>query len=243
QTTGRGRNAFGGRRLFQRGECQGLPACRTRTADRNGPSAASSPAWRALRKGGAPAGKSDAGRGHGPSVEDARRPQALCFAQADAGAGVRRHQIGARIPSVLVARPRQSARRVEPRDDGVEFEADVRPHPRLTRPPSDPAPAKQAPEATRIPPLNRAWSPSKAARPFTSPNRPRQPTSNPESDRLLGGRSPGRRRRVRWTGPGRARARAPRRLPGSAPGTQGCCPYRREANSNLDRGRAPWTPI
>src|SRR5208337_5022665 len=185
QTTGRGRNAFGGRRLFQRGECQGLPACRTRTADRNGPSAASSPAWRALRKGGAPAGKSDAGRGHGPSVEDARRPQALCFAQADAGAGVRRHQIGARIPSVLVARPRQSARRVEPRDDGVEFEADVRPHPRLTRPPSDPAPAKQAPEATRIPPLNRAWSPSKAARPFTSPNRPRQPTSKPESDRLL----------------------------------------------------------
>src|SRR5208337_3879563 len=77
------------------------------------------------------------------------------------------------------------ARRVEPRDDGVEFEADVRPHPRLTRPPSDPAPAKQAPEATRIPPLNRAWSPSKAARPFTSPNRPRQPTSKPESDRLL----------------------------------------------------------
>src|SRR5208337_1827786 len=69
--------------------------------------------------------------------------------------------------------------------DGVEFEADVRPHPRLTRPPSDPAPAKQAPEATRIPPLNRAWSPSKAARPFTSPNRPRQPTSKPESDRLL----------------------------------------------------------
>src|SRR5208282_1873992 len=54
RTTGRGRNAFGGRRLFQRGECQGLPACRTRTADRNGPSAASSPAWRALRKGGAP---------------------------------------------------------------------------------------------------------------------------------------------------------------------------------------------
>ncbi len=68
----------------------------------------------------------------------------------------------------------------------MEFEADVRPHPRLTRPPSDPAPAKQAPEATRIPPLNRAWSPSKAARPFTSPNRPRQPTSKPESDRLLG---------------------------------------------------------
>lgn len=74
----------------------------------------------------------------------------------------------------------------------MEFEADVRPHPRLTRPPSDPAPAKQAPEATRIPPLNRAWSPSKAARPFTSPNRPRQPTSKPESDRLLAKIIPGR---------------------------------------------------
>ena len=82
RTTGGGRNAFGGRRLFQRGECRGLPAGRTRTADCDGPSAASSPAWRALRTGGGSAGKSDAGRGHGPSAEDARRPQALCFAQA-----------------------------------------------------------------------------------------------------------------------------------------------------------------
>ena len=32
-----------GRRLFQRGECRGLPAGRSRTADRDGPSAASSP--------------------------------------------------------------------------------------------------------------------------------------------------------------------------------------------------------
>src|SRR5208282_1001831 len=70
-------------RLFQRGECRGLPGGQPRTADRYGPSAASSPAWRALREGGARTGKSDARRGHGPSAEDARRPQALCFAQAD----------------------------------------------------------------------------------------------------------------------------------------------------------------
>jgi hypothetical protein len=96
------------RRLFQRGECRGLPGGQPRTADRYGPSAASSPAWRALREGGARTGKSDARRGHGPSVEDARRPQALCFAQADASAGVRHHQVGARIPPVFVARSRQS---------------------------------------------------------------------------------------------------------------------------------------
>ena len=53
---------------------------------------------------GARAGKSHAGRSHGPSAEDARRPRALCFAQADAGAGVRRHQIGARISSVSTER-------------------------------------------------------------------------------------------------------------------------------------------
>ena len=112
-----------------------VEACREgglRTADRYGPSAASSPAWRALREGGARTGKSDARRGHGPSAEDARRPQALCFAQADTGAGVRHHQVGAWIPPVFFARSRQSARRVEPRDHGVEPEADVRPRPRLT---------------------------------------------------------------------------------------------------------------
>ena len=154
RTLGRGRNAFGGRRLFQRGECRGLPGGQPRTADRHGPSAASSPAWRAFREGRARAGKSDAGRGYGPSVEDARRPQTLCFAQADARAGVRHHQVGAWIPSVFAARPRQSARRVEPRDDGVEPEADVRPRPRLKRgqasrrqqgkrPGGDPNPASQ----------------------------------------------------------------------------------------------------
>ena len=46
----------------------------------------------------------DAGRGDGPSAEDARGPSALRPAQADPGAGVRHHQIRARIPSIFTAR-------------------------------------------------------------------------------------------------------------------------------------------
>src|SRR5580658_1476185 len=172
RTRGRGRNALGRHRLFQRGERPSLSGDRHRTADRHGPSAASSPAWRALREGGTRAGKSDAGRGHGPSAEDARRPQTLRFAQAHAGAGVRHHQIGARVPSIFVARPRPSARRVEPRDDGLESEADVRPRPRLNgrqashrqqgkRPKGDPNPASQ-PRSEPISPRN-TFQPAKIA--------------------------------------------------------------------------------
>jgi hypothetical protein len=47
---------------------------------------------------------------------------------------VRHHQSGARIPSILAPRARQGAPRVEPRDHGLEYEEDVRPQPRLTRP-------------------------------------------------------------------------------------------------------------
>jgi hypothetical protein len=43
-----------------------------------------------------------------------RRP-----AQADPRASVRHHQVGARIPPVPAARPRQGGRRTEPRDHGV----------------------------------------------------------------------------------------------------------------------------
>src|ERR1019366_1352447 len=52
----------------------------------------------------------------------------------NSGTGVRHHQSGARIPSILAPRARQGARRVEPRDHGLEYEEDVRPQPRLTRP-------------------------------------------------------------------------------------------------------------
>ena len=59
---------------------------------------------------------------------------ALCLAQTNSRTGVRHHQSGARIPSILAPRARQGARRVEPRDHGLEYEEDVRPQPRLTRP-------------------------------------------------------------------------------------------------------------
>jgi hypothetical protein len=98
------------------------------------PSTASSTVARTLRDGAARARKSDAGRGDGASAEAARRQVSLCPAQADPGTGVRHHQSGARIPSIFVARTRKSAWRVEPCDHGVEYEADVRPQHRLTKP-------------------------------------------------------------------------------------------------------------
>ena len=104
--------------------------------DRDGPPAAPSASGRTLREGAGGAGKSDAGRGHGASTEDAGRPQPLCPAQTDSGAGVRRHQIRARIPPVFDARTGKGARRVAPRDHGLEHQANVRPQPRLKRPPS-----------------------------------------------------------------------------------------------------------
>ena len=130
---GRSRNAVGGHRLFQRRECRGLREGGDRTADCHGPSTASSPVARTLRAAAARAGKSDAGRRDGTSVEDAGRPDALCPAQADPGTGVRHHQIGARIPSIFVARARKRAWRVEPCDHGLEHQANVRPQPRLTK--------------------------------------------------------------------------------------------------------------
>jgi len=53
-------------------------------------------------------------------------------AQADAGTGVRHHQIGDGLPPVLPARPRKGQRRVELGHHGLEREADVRTHPCLT---------------------------------------------------------------------------------------------------------------
>ena len=127
---GHSRRGYG---LFQRGERRGLRQGGDRTADRHGPSAASSAVGRALPSGAGSAARSNAGRGDGASAEDAGRPGALRAAQADAGAGVRDHQIGAGIPSIFAARPRGRARRMEPRHHGLEHQADVRPRPGLTR--------------------------------------------------------------------------------------------------------------
>src|SRR5450830_749042 len=76
ERTGRGRNAAGRYRLFQRGECGGLRGGRDRAADRHGPTAASSTPGRTLRRYTARAGKPNAGRGHGASAENARRQEA-----------------------------------------------------------------------------------------------------------------------------------------------------------------------
>src|SRR5471032_1805294 len=59
----------------------------------------------------------------------ANRPRNRCF--------------GTRIPPVLAARARQGARRVEPRDHGMEHQADVHPQPRLMRPARVPAAKKK----------------------------------------------------------------------------------------------------
>src|ERR1700691_1429015 len=87
-----------------------------------------------LRAASARAAKADAGRGDGPSTEDAGRPGALRAAQADTRTGVRHHQVRARIPSIFTARAGESARRVESGDHGVEPEANVRPRPCLKVP-------------------------------------------------------------------------------------------------------------
>ncbi len=109
-----------------------VEACeKRRTGDRDGPPATSSAAERALREDAGRAGESDAGRGDGASAEDARRQSALRPAQADSGAGVRHHQIRARIPPILNARAGKGAWRVEPGDHGLECEANIRPQPRL----------------------------------------------------------------------------------------------------------------
>src|SRR4051794_7863063 len=118
---------------FSAANVTGLPGCRDRAADRRGPATSSSLPARALRRGRACAGPSNPGRGHGPSPANARRQEALCAAQTDSGAGVWHHQIGAGVPPISAAWARRRPRRVEPRDFGLEHEADVRPEPRQVR--------------------------------------------------------------------------------------------------------------
>ena len=65
-------------------------------------------------------------RSHGAPLGHARRQEALRSAKAHPGAGVRDRQIGSRLSPIPAARARQGPRRVEPGDDGVEHEADLR---------------------------------------------------------------------------------------------------------------------
>src|SRR3954462_2169903 len=69
-----------------------------------------------------------------PPPEDAGGPEALRPAQAHPGTGLRHHQVRAGIPPVPAARARSGPRRVEPRDPGLEPEADVYPDPGHVRP-------------------------------------------------------------------------------------------------------------
>src|SRR5450759_1604681 len=185
RSPGRTRNAAGGHGLFQRGECRGMRKGGDRTADRHGASTASSAAGRTLRTGAARARESDAGRGHGASAADAERPGSLRPAQTNSGTGVRHHQSGARIPSILAPRARQGARRVEPRDHGLEYEEDVRPQPRLTRPC-----AAWRRESRRLPSIGEITT--RSGRHQTSggswqrQNHPRRSATKPQSDGLLG---------------------------------------------------------
>ncbi len=59
------------------------------------------------------------------SPANARRQSALRQAQMHARAGLRHHQVRARIPPVSLARARKCARREEPCDHSLECEADV----------------------------------------------------------------------------------------------------------------------
>jgi hypothetical protein len=79
------------------------------------------------------------------------------------GTGVRHHQIGTRIPPVPAARARQGARRVEPRDHGMEHQTDVHPQPRLMRPARVPAAKKKRPQGD-IGSRNAVGTPSAARR-------------------------------------------------------------------------------
>src|SRR5687768_11928400 len=77
---------------------------------------------------------SDSGQGHGPPPEDAGGQETLRPAQTHPGTGLRHHQVRAGTPPIPAARTRQGSRRVEPRDHGLEPEADVCPEPGAMRP-------------------------------------------------------------------------------------------------------------
>ena len=145
---GRSRNATGRQRLLQRGECHGVHRDRDRAADRHGKGDPSSVTDRTLRRGAATAGGPHAARGHGASVADPQRQKALCAPQTDTRTGVRHHQIGAGVPPVSAARDRPCSRRVEPRDHDLEYQADVRPSPRLRQSEWRSHPQTQAAEQT-----------------------------------------------------------------------------------------------
>ena len=126
------RHAAGRQWLFQRNQCDGVCGGRHRAADCTRARVPSSVLARAVCHGAPGAGKPDPDRSHGVASAHPARKETLSFAQADARAGVRHHQIGDGLPSVSAARARLCPRRVEPRHHGLEHQADVRAQPQLS---------------------------------------------------------------------------------------------------------------
>ena len=80
-------------------------------------------------------GEPDAAGSDDTSTGDARGPATLRPAQANAGTGVRHHQIGHGLPPVLATRPGQGHGRMEPGDPGLEHKENVHLAIRLSRRP------------------------------------------------------------------------------------------------------------
>ena len=132
---GRARDPAGGQRLLQRGQRERLRRGRDRAVDHARPGTPSSLLEGPLRRRAAAPGEPDAAGSDDTSTGDARRPATLRPAQANAGTGVRHHQIGHGLPPVLAMRPGQGHGRMEPGDPGLEHKENVHLAIRLSRRP------------------------------------------------------------------------------------------------------------
>ena len=97
---GRARDPAGGQRLLQRGQRERLRRGRDRAVDHARPGTPSSLLEGPLRRRAAAPGEPDAAGSDDTSTGDARGPATLRPAQANAGTGVRHHQIGHGLPPV-----------------------------------------------------------------------------------------------------------------------------------------------
>ena len=130
---GRARDPAGGQRLLQRGQRERLRRGRDRAVDPARPGTPSSLLEGPLRRRAAAPGEPDAAGSDDTSTGDARGPATLRPAQANAGTGVRHHQIGHGLPPVLATRPGQGHGRMEPGDPGLEHKENVHLAIRLSR--------------------------------------------------------------------------------------------------------------
>ena len=135
EALGAPRDPAGGQRLLQRGQRERLRRGRDRAVDHARPGTPSSLLEGPLRRRAAAPGEPDAAGSDDTSTGDARGPATLRPAQANAGTGVRHHQIGHGLPPVLATRPGQGHGRMEPGDPGLEHKENVHLAIRLSRRP------------------------------------------------------------------------------------------------------------